>query len=239
MRLDKYLADMNVAPRSEAKKMIRKGRITVNACPAAKPEQQVQPADIVCADGREIPYYETEYIMLHKPAGVVSATKDPHDRTVLDLLPPVRRTDLAPAGRLDKDTEGLLLITNDGALAHALLSPKKHVDKQYYAETEGIPAADAVQRFREGMDIGDETWTLPAELEILETDPEKGRARVLVTLREGRFHQVKRMLAACGSSVRYLKRLSFGPLKLDPELAPGRCRHLTEAEIAALKGENF
>ena len=175
---------------------------------------------------------ETErftYVMLHKPAGVLSATEDTRQQTVLDLLPPeLRRRSLSPVGRLDKDTEGLLLLTNDGALAHRLLAPRSHVDKVYYARVEGaLEPADAAA-FAAGMTLGDGLECLPAGLEILSP------WECLVTLREGKFHQVKRMLAARGKPVTYLKRLSMGPLRLDPELAPGAFRMLTAEEKKAL-----
>ena len=175
---------------------------------------------------------ETErftYVMLHKPAGVLSATEDSRQQTVLDLLPPeLRRRSLSPVGRLDKDTEGLLLLTNDGLLAHRLLAPRSHVDKVYYARVEGaLEPADAAA-FAAGMTLGDGLECLPAGLEILSP------GECLVTLREGKFHQVKRMLAARGKPVTYLKRLSMGPLRLDPELAPGAFRMLTAEEKKAL-----
>ncbi|MDO4616702.1 MAG: pseudouridine synthase [Lachnospiraceae bacterium] len=230
MRLDKYLSEMNVASRSVLKQMIRKGAVLVNGIPVKKPETKVEPgSDEILAAGEIIAYHETEYWMLHKPAGVVTATRDNREKTVMDLLPKVRRADLAPVGRLDKDTEGLLLITNDGALAHRLLAPKKHVDKIYYAEVEGRVTDVTVQHMQQGVDIGDETLTAPAALRILESGE---KSRVEITITEGRYHQIKRMFEAEGMRVVYLKRLSMGPLQLDPELAPGDCRLLTEDEYA-------
>ncbi|MDO4489782.1 MAG: 16S rRNA pseudouridine(516) synthase [Lachnospiraceae bacterium] len=234
MRLDKYLSEMNAASRSVLKQMIRKGLVQVNGVPAKKPETKVTPGvDEIVAEGIQIPYYEKEYLMLHKPAGVVTATRDNREKTVMDLLPPIRRGDLSPVGRLDKDTEGLLLITNDGALSHRLLSPKKHVDKTYYAEIDGRVTEETVLHFQQGVDIGDETPTAPAKLEILESD---ARSRIRITITEGRYHQIKRMFEAEGMKVVYLKRLSMGTLVLDEELPLGECRHLTEEEISQITG---
>lgn len=232
MRLDKYLSEMNVAPRSALKQMIRKGQVQVNGIVVKKPETKVDPAaDTIFAEGTEIPYYEMEYFLLHKPAGVVTATKDNRDKTVMDLLPQIRRSDLSPVGRLDKDTEGLLLITNDGALSHRLLSPKKHVDKTYYAEICGTVTEKTVLRFRQGVDIGDEALTAPAVLKILSSGE---TSRIEITITEGRYHQIKRMFEAEGMQVTYLKRLSMGGLRLDGQLTQGECRHLTEEELQML-----
>ena len=170
--------------------------------------------------------------MLNKPAGVVSATEDPRDKTVIDLIEDRRRKDLFPAGRLDKDTEGLLLITNDGALAHDLLSPKKHVDKKYYAKIEGTVTEEDVELFEKGVDIGEKRATLPAVLTILSSGEE---SEITLTIREGKFHQVKRMFEAVGKKVTYLKRLSMGSLVLDEKLLPGEYRKLTEQELTQLK----
>lgn len=171
------------------------------------------------------------YLMLHKPAGLVSATEDPREPTVLTLLPEhLRRVGLFPAGRLDKDTEGLLLLTNDGPLAHRLLSPRWHVDKTYFVRVDGQLEADDVEAFRQGVTLADGLECLPAGLEILE-EPDTG----IVTLREGKYHQVKRMLASRGKPVRYLKRLTMGPLTLDPDLTPGQWRPLTAGELEALR----
>lgn len=172
--------------------------------------------------------------MLNKPAGVISATEDKRDKTVLDLIKEKKRKDLFPVGRLDKDTEGLLLITNDGALAHRLLSPKKHVDKCYYAEISGGVTEDDVRVFKERINIGTQEepeWTMPAELKILE----KGTvSRIRLTIREGKFHQVKRMFLAVGKEVVYLKRERMGALVLDEELAPGEYRKLTDSELKSI-----
>lgn len=180
-------------------------------------------------------YEDFVYIMLHKPAGVVSATEDRRERTVLDLLGDGCKRDIFPAGRLDKDTEGLLLLTNDGELAHQLLSPRKHVDKTYYVQLQGTLTEEHCTLFTRGLDIGDEKLTLPAGLKILKAG-EKSEA--LVTIQEGRFHQVKRMFQAVGCEVTYLKRLSMGPLVLDETLERGSYRALTEQEVRQLKERN-
>lgn len=230
IRLDKFLAEMGAGSRSQVKEMIRKGRVSVNGCPVRSPEQKVTAEDKVEADGEPVSYAAHEYWMLNKPAGVVSATEDPREKTVVALIGRARRRDLFPVGRLDKDTEGLLLLTNDGALAHQLLSPKKHVDKTYLAVIDRPLSAEETRRFCEGLDIGDEKKTLPAALEVLDSP-----CRVKVTLREGRFHQIKRMFEALGSRVLYLKRLSMGSLCLDETLQPGEYRELTAKELETLK----
>ncbi len=256
LRLDKYLSDMSVETRSRLKQMIRYGQVSVNGVPARKPEMKVTPGeDTVTVRGEEIVYREREYYMLYKPAGVVTAVTDRKEKTVMDLLPGVRRSDLSPVGRLDRDTEGLLLITNDGALSHRLLSPKHHVEKVYYAEIEGEVTEEDCLAFREGLDIGDETLTLPAKLEILPDGDEAAvksaqaddaedceirsaepKSRVKVTVTEGRFHQIKRMFEARQKRVAYLKRLSMGPLALNASLKKGEWRRLTPEETAALTG---
>lgn len=181
-------------------------------------------------DGHPILREKYVYLMLHKPAGLISSTEDPREPTVLTLLPPhLRKIGLFPVGRLDKDTEGLLLLTNDGALAHRLLSPNKHVDKVYYAEVDGTLDPTDQEAFKQGITLGDGTQCLPAELEIL--DPPD---QCLVTLREGKYHQVKRMLASRGKPVRYLKRLTMDSLRLDPALPMGAWRPLTDEEKAGL-----
>ncbi len=233
MRLDKLLCEMSVGTRSEVKQMIKKGKITVNGAVVKKPEMKVDPDTAeITAEGRSISYAKEEYIMLHKPAGVVSATKDNKDKTVLDLITDNKRKDLFPVGRLDKDTEGLLLLTSDGELAHQLLSPKKHVDKTYYAKIRGIVDEEDVKRFAEGLDIGEDSLTLPAKLVILDS---KEESEIEVTIREGKFHQIKRMFHAVGKEVVYLKRLSMGSLVLDETLEKGAYRPLSEEEIKKLK----
>ena len=231
MRLDKYLAQMSMGTRSEVKKFIKSGRVFVNGAPASGPEQKVTEEDDVELDGEKVSYERYVYYMLNNPQGVVSATKDNTCRTVLSLITDGTKKDLFPVGRLDKDTEGLLLVTNDGELAHRLLSPKKHVDKCYFTRVTGQIHEEDIHRFKEGLDIGDEKKTLPADLEILSSG-EISEAKV--TICEGRYHQVKRMFEAIGCKVIYLKRLSMGSLTLDPALEKGAFRKLTEEEIAAL-----
>ena len=229
-RLDKLLAGTGKWSRREVKALVRQGLVRVDGRLAASAEDKLDPAAaIITVAGETISLCRFTYVMLHKPAGVLTATEDRKQPTVLDLLPPeLRRIGLAPVGRLDKDTEGLLLLTNDGELAHRLLSPKYHVDKRDLARVDGeLSAADA-EAFARGMTRGDGLECLPAGLEILSP------GECLVTLREGKFHQVKRMLAARGKPVTYLKRLSMGPLRLDPELAPGAFRMLTAEEKKAL-----
>ncbi len=229
-RLDKLLAGTGKWSRREVKALVRQGLVRVDGRLAASAEDKLEPAAaIITVAGETISLCRFTYVMLHKPAGVLTATEDRKQPTVLDLLPPeLRRIGLAPVGRLDKDTEGLLLLTNDGELAHRLLSPKYHVDKRYLARVDGeLSAADA-EAFARGMTLGDGLECLPAGLEVL---PDRV---CIVTLREGKFHQVKRMLAARGAPVLYLKRLSMGPLTLDDSLAAGAYRLLRAEEISAL-----
>lgn len=232
-RLDKLLASTGRWSRREAKELIREGRVAVDGCPARSGEEKVDRASgTVTVDGAALTLQTHTYIMLHKPAGVLSATEDPRQRTVLDLLPPeLGRRGLFPVGRLDRDTEGLLLLTDDGALAHRLLSPKNHVDKVYYARLD-IPLGEEDRlAFAQGIVLEDGYRCMAAELALLGDGGE-----VLITLREGKFHQIKRMAAARGSRVIYLKRLRMGSLSLDDALPPGGWRCLTEEEIAGIGG---
>lgn len=231
-RLDKLLSSTGHWSRKEVKEMVKQGRVSVNGTKANKPEDKCDPAQAeVRVDGKLVDCAPFVYLMLHKPAGLLSATEDKKQKTVIDLLPEhLQRRGLFPVGRLDKDTEGLLVLTDDGALAHELLSPKKHVDKVYYAEVEGVLDQEDVVALRDGMTLGDGLECLPAGLEILE-----GGSRCHVTLREGKYHQVKRMLATRGKPVQYLKRLSMGGLKLDEGLEKGEWRPLTAAELIALQ----
>ncbi len=234
IRLDKYLAEMGLGTRSQIKEAARKGRIRVNGVTEKGAEKKIDPdSDTVLFDGQEITYVRMEYYLLNKPQGVVSATEDTLHKTVLDLIDGKRKKELFPVGRLDIDTEGLLLITNDGDLAHRLLSPRHHVDKVYYAVVDGELPEDAPRQFKKGITLEDGMVTMPAGLEIKEAG--KGTAQVLVTIQEGKFHQVKRMFQAMGCRVTYLKRLSMGPLRLDEGLRPGEYRPLTEEEVQALK----
>ena len=231
-RLDKILAGTGRWSRREVKELVRQGRVRVNGAVAGSPEEKYDRAQLhLEVDGQPVAGEAQVYLMLHKPAGLLSATEDPRAPTVLTLLPPhLRRIGLFPVGRLDKDTEGLLLLTNDGPLAHRLLSPRHHVDKVYFVRVEGGLTQADTEAFGAGMVLADGLHCLPAGLEVLDP-PDTG----LVTLREGKFHQIKRMLEQRGKPVRYLKRLSMGPLELDPGLAPGDWRPLTEAEMAALR----
>lgn len=230
-RLDKILANTGRWSRKEARELIRAGRVTVDGGLAGAADDKYDPAALFCVDGNPVSGERMVYLMLHKPAGLVSATEDPRQPTVLELLPVhLRRVGLFPAGRLDKDTEGLLLLTNDGPLAHRLLAPKRHVDKTYFVQVEGILDAADTAAFAAGMTLGDGLECMPAGLERLEAPD-----AAIVTLREGKYHQIKRMLAARGKPVRYLKRLTMGPLTLDPALEKGEWRPLTEEELAALR----
>lgn len=236
MRLDKFLSECGICSRSESKIFIKKGMITVNGKKAAKGEEKIDPDnDEIMFKGQKIIYAEFEYYMLNKPAGVVSATEDKNDKTVIDLVPKPHAKDIFPVGRLDKDTEGLLIITNDGETAHRLLSPKKHVDKTYFVRTSGGEiGTEEVEKLENGVDIGEEKLTLPAEIEILKNGE---ISESLLTIREGKFHQVKRMFKAVGREVIYLKRISMGNIKLDESLEKGECRRLTEDEINMITGE--
>lgn len=233
MRLDKYLVEMNKGSRTQIKDAAKKGRIQVNGVPEKKTERKIDPeTDEVTFDGQAVSYRAMEYIMLYKPQGVISATEDKRHRTVIDLLSGENRSDLFPVGRLDIDTEGLLLLTKDGDLTHRLLAPGKHVDKVYFARIEGKLPETAVEQMAAGLTLTDGTPVMPGKLEILK-QWEKG-AEILLTIQEGKFHQVKRMFEALGCQVVFLKRLSMGSLKLDPELKPGEYRPLTEEELELL-----
>lgn len=282
MRLDKYLSDMGAGTRSELKKEIRKGVASVDGRVVKDPGFSVSPDSNVVFRGAEVAYEEFVYYMLNKPAGIISASEDNREPTVVDLIAEPKRRDLFPVGRLDRDTEGLLIITNDGALSHRLLSPKHHVDKVYYVKAAGRLDESHVSAFKDGLVLPDGLECLPADLEILAVSPDSseyqdssasvnsmhlyeqlsgaadcvdtGEAELVaepeddrpginavdfvteakVTIREGKFHQVKRMFSAVGSEVLYLKRLSMGPVSLDPALAPGEYRRLTPEELSAL-----
>ena len=233
-RLDKLLASTGRWSRREVKVLVKEGRVLVDGVPAAAPEQKLDPdRSRVLVDGEEAVFREFTYVMLNKPAGVLSATEDARQETVLDLLPPeLRRRGLFPVGRLDKDSEGLLLLTNDGDLAHRLLSPKYHVDKVYYIRTDAPLTEEDRAAFAGGVLLADGTECLPAGLELLGDGRE-----ALVTLHEGKFHQIKRMIASRGAAVCRLKRLSMGTLVLDEGLRPGGFRLLTEEEVMKTGGK--
>lgn len=233
MRLDKFLANAGVGTRSEVKQYIKKGLIQVNGIPAKKADMSISETnDTILFQNNPVTLQTFFYYMMNKPQGVISATEDNFQKTVLDLLGAAKRNDLFPVGRLDKDTEGLLLITNDGELAHRLLSPKKHVSKVYYAQIEGIVTDEDVVIFKQGVKIDDTFTALPACLKILNAD---ARSEIQVEIYEGKFHQVKRMFQAVGKKMIFLKRLSMGPLTLDPALKPGEFRELTPEELSLLK----
>ena len=233
IRLDKFLCEMELGTRSQVKDMIKKGQVSVDGEVIKKADCKFEEITAkVCVNGKEISYQKYFYYMLNKPAGVVSATTDNHDKTVLDLLKDAQGKELFPVGRLDKDTEGLLLITNDGELSHNLLSPKKHVEKTYFVKTAIEVNVEMIQRLEQGVDIGEEKLTLPAKVKQLETK------EIELTITEGKFHQVKRMLKAVGNEVVYLKRLSMGSLKLDESLSLGEYRSLTDEEVEGLKKAN-
>lgn len=281
MRLDKFLADMGVGSRSDLKKAIRKSLVTVNGAVEKDPGAQVSAEDHICFDGAEIRYAEQQYYMLHKPAGVLSASEDRRQTTVVDLInlnDELVRKDLFPVGRLDKDTEGLLIITNDGHLAHQLLVPKHHIDKTYYAIVTGTITEDDQRAFTRGIRYDEKLTALPATLRVLSTgktvadlcrelgftatserllrtrlagpafigaeepaDITEDRlvSEVEITIQEGKFHQIKKMVKALpgGKEILYLRRITMGALRLDPNLAPGEFRKLSEAEIKILKKE--
>lgn len=231
MRLDKFLCELNIGSRSQVKELIRHGKVSVNNAVVKTADRKIdEKKDVVCVQGQTLVYRKFYYYMLNKPAGVVSATQDKLSDTVISLLRPEdRRDDLFPVGRLDKDTEGLLLLTNDGALAHRLLSPGKHVDKTYHVTIERALTAQDIQRLENGVDIGEDRPTLPAKVEILSPETE-----LLLTIHEGKFHQVKRMLFSVNNLVTALRRTAFGGLKLDETLAPGEYRPLSEQEVEVL-----
>lgn len=265
VRLDKYLAEMSYGTRNEVKKIIRSGSVTVNGLAIVKPEMKINElSDIVCIGGKEVSYSQYVYYMLNKPDGCVSATSDNQHKTVIDLLKDNLgnniKKDVFPVGRLDIDTEGLLLITNDGMLAHMLLSPKKHVEKVYYIIAEGIIPDNAIKQLEEGIDIGGGILTLPSRVEnvkickceelgeyeqkiitgrrvnkILPDSNINIYTSMELVLHEGRYHQVKRMVEAAGSRVLYLKRIRMGTLVLDRDLKPGECRELTYKEAESIK----
>lgn len=239
LRIDKYLADCGIGTRSEVKKYIKAKQITVNGEVVAKPEQKIdENADVICFKGQPITYEKYVYYLLHKPAGCVTAKQDNVHKTVMECFPDeIRTKDIAPVGRLDLDTEGLLLFTNDGPLTHHLLSPTHHIPKTYFTILDKEVPESAVELFQNGVDIGDDKPTLPAELVLLPASMNDAGDKIYsaeLTIHEGRFHQVKRMFEAVGCTVTYLKRLSMGSLSLG-NLEKGEYRKLTEEEIIELQ----
>ena len=232
MRLDKFLCDTAGLTRTEAKNAVKKGQIAVNGQVQKAADFKVkETTDTVTFQGKPLSYAAFHYYMLHKPAGVITATEDKKESTVMDILREEKVKNLFPVGRLDKDTEGLLLVTDDGELAHNLLSPKKHVDKEYLVKVRDSISEEECRKLSEGVDIGDEKPTAPAKVERV------AEKEILLTIREGRFHQVKRMLQAVGNEVLYLKRLSMGSLRLPADLEKGAYRPLSEEEIYKIKGD--
>ena len=233
MRLDKFLCETGAGTRSEVKQLLKKGLVTVNGICEKNADKKIEEKkDIITLRGESLSFSKYHYYLLHKPAGVITATQDDKQETVMSLLKDVKDASLSklfPVGRLDKDTEGLLLITDDGELAHKLLSPKKHVDKTYLVQLKNPVADEDIQKLENGVDIGDEAITMPARVKkINDTEIE-------LTIKEGRYHQVKRMLLAVENEVVYLKRLSMGPLKLPADLEKGMYRPLLKEEISLLK----
>lgn len=227
-RIDKILVSQGIGSRREVQKRIKSGEVTVNGEIIRKPEFKANAEnDKIAVLGKVLNYSEHIYIMMNKPAGVVSASQDNHDKTVIDILPDeYKRKGLFPAGRLDKDTEGLLIITDDGDFAHRMLSPKKHVDKQYIAQLDGEITEKTIQNFKQGIIFADGTKCLPAKLEIYNNNKKTG----LVTICEGKFHQVKKMFISCGLNVVHLQRISIGGLYLDGNLPIGGCKLLTNLD---------
>jgi len=254
-RIDKIVASLGIGTRKEVKKLCRAGLITVNGVPVKDSSEKLDPeVDELAVDGQVLKYRKYIYVMLHKPAGIISATEDYQHRTVIDILPEEYQVfEPFPVGRLDKDTEGLLILTNDGQFAHRILSPKKHVDKVYYVEVNRSLTEAAFQRLEQGVTLEDGYVTMPAKVAAMpnemtttkttevnanyvEVIPEQPispytKQRFLLTIQEGKFHQVKRMVEAVQSEVVYLKRIAMGSLSLDPQLAPGDCRELTDGEL--------
>jgi len=235
MRLDKFLVACAVGSRTEVKNFLKTGGVTVNGKKEKSAKLQInEDTDEICFDGQKLEYEEFVYYMMNKPQGVISATEDPKHKTVLDLLDDLARSkEVFPVGRLDIDTHGLLLLTNDGKLAHALLSPKRHVDKTYLAQVKGIMTDEDIETFAQGIPLNDFTCQ-PAKLELVSMDAEKNQSLVRVTIAEGKFHQVKRMVAYCGKEVVDLQRLTMGTLTLDEGLKRGEWRRLTKDELKAL-----
>lgn len=234
MRLDKILTHAGCGSRKEVQKMIKAKKVTVDGKVIAKPESNVDPdKSSICLNGKPVDYQEFYYYILNKPGGYISATEDPHEPTVIDLLDEVdRNKELFPVGRLDKDTEGLLLLTNDGKMAHDLLSPKKHVDKTYYAKVKGEMVPEDIEIFAQGMTLDNGTVYKPGKLEIISSGE---FSEVYVTIKEGKFHQVKKMVQFVGKEVVYLQRIQMGELKLPQDLALGEYRQLTEEELNCLQ----
>ncbi len=236
LRLDKLLTEVAAGSRSEAKQWVRQGRVSIDGKRVARPEMKIAPdRQNVFLDGKLLSYRRYEYYMLNKPKGVVSATSDAKYEVVTALITESHRKDLFPVGRLDRDTEGLLIITNDGKLAHHLLSPKHHVDKTYLVKIQGLLTGEDVEQLEHGVDIGESKPTLPAVVKSCQRMEREVQTEVYLTIQEGKYHQVKRMFAALGKPVLALKRLEMGGLRLDEKLEPGEYRKLTAEEVEGLR----
>ena len=235
MRLDKFLVENGLGSRTQVKQLLKKGQVLVNGRAEKSPKTQIDEIrDEIVVSGQRLTYEKFVYYLLNKPQGVISATEDDHHKTVLDLLDETaRHKEVFPVGRLDIDTHGLLLLTNNGKLAHAMLSPKKHVEKVYRAQVAGLMNQSDVEKFAAGIELKDFTCQ-PAQLKVLKLDEETETSLVEISLAEGKFHQVKRMVAACGKEVTDLQRLTMGPLQLDPALGLGEWRRLTAEEMSTL-----
>ena len=232
MRIDKYLANMNVGSRKEVHQLIKKGIVAVNGTTVKTPKQQVKESDQVTVNGDAVAYQKYHYFLLNKPKGVLSATEDRSQPTVISILAPQDRYQgIVPVGRLDKDTTGLLLLTNDGQLNHELLAPGKHVDKVYRAEFAGVANDATVKTFASGMTLGDGTKLQPAELKILSQDEEHDRSTTEIKICEGKYHQIKRMFGAVGMKVVELERISMGKLTLPANLKRGEYLELKLEDI--------
>lgn len=235
MRLDKFLTELNIGTRSQVKAYLKQGLVQVNNKTCTKADTQInENQDSITYQGKLLHYQQFEYYMLNKPQGVLSAARDKNMKTVVDLLPSSHKKDTFPVGRLDKDTEGLLILTNDGELSHNLLSPKKHVSKTYLCMLDHKLSAEDIQHLEQGVDLGEDGITLPAKVHIADNYPPE-EAWITLTIHEGKFHQVKRMLLAVSNEVLFLKRLRFGSLSLDDSLAAGQCRELSPQEVERLK----
>lgn len=233
MRLDKFLCDLGIGSRKQVKEYIKKGFVQVNDTVTKSSDLKIdEEKDIIHFNDQKLTYEKFVYLMLNKPAGVVSATYDNKDKTVIDLIDDYKHLNLFPFGRLDKDSEGLLIISNDGQLAHELLSPKKHVYKTYYVDVEGTVTEDDIIKFKEGITLDDGYLCKSSTLEIIESN---NISKCYVTICEGKFHQVKRMFESVNKKVIYLKRITFGNINLDNSLNLGEYRKLTEEEINILK----
>ncbi|MCO0808236.1 pseudouridine synthase [Lactobacillus helveticus] len=236
MRIDKYLANMNVGSRKEVHVLIKKGIVTVNGDVVKTPKQQVKESDEVLVDGQEVNYQKYHYFLMNKPKGLLSATEDRSQRTVISLLKTQDQyQEITPVGRLDKDTTGLLLLTNDGQLNHELLAPNKHVDKIYRAKIAGVADDETVKTFASGMTLGDGTKLKPAELKILAQDEEHDSSEIEIKIREGKYHQIKRMFGAVGMKVVELERISMGKLKLPKDLKRGNYIELSLDDVSKIK----